>query len=233
MKHLNVIAFSCICFALLFAYIIFLRVSAPPLLLPGGVPYLNGNGATCTVFALANAIRDDLNQRAGRHLDIQGILAAILTTSQTDVITKGSLPTEYDGRKILNQLDTISMEYGNITIKVERASFKPGLQHVVVYSNANQEHYGLAHGPHCVFIQKCVFNQGKQEYHCINSWGATIAFPVIAANTPGVEVYHVLAEWEKAATVTPSSSISKVTKTILILLVLVCLVTSINFLCCI
>ena len=105
-----------------------------------------GNGGTCTIQAVANAVCEALH-RQGMDIRVKPCVAALLQFSD---VVRGNHPTELDGKEI-QMMDEQSLSYGNIKIIVtnyrQECDYSPDAEYVLVYQMNKRSL------THCVYIK--------------------------------------------------------------------------------
>ena len=105
-----------------------------------------GNGGTCTIHAVANAVCEALHRR-GVDIHVKPCVAALLQFSD---VVRGNHPSELDGKEI-QMMDEHSLGYGNIKIKVtnywQECDYSKDAEYVLVYHLTKQS------STHCVYIK--------------------------------------------------------------------------------
>ena len=138
-----------------------------------------GNSDTCTCYAIANAVADQL---AEKQIDIdQSVFAGILVDKKGNI---GAVwPDFYDNyhSSILIKDDKSGRHYSiKITTVRPVEKFTDNHRHILAYyTNTNKYH--------------CVFVEGKKGnyYSCLNSWGNYDPKPQIALNKDGNKLWIV------------------------------------------
>ena len=114
-----------------------------------------GEGGTCTIQAVANAVCEALH-RQGHDIRVKPCVAALL---QFGDVVRGNHPTELDGKEI-QMMDEQSLGYGNIRIKVtnyrQECDYSPDAEYVLVYQMTKQSE------THCVYIKNSSSIRGQQ-----------------------------------------------------------------------
>ena len=84
-----------------------------------GIPHLNqGEGSTCTIFALANAVYSQLKTR-NSIINIEGLIGVLLNSIKAKHVRNGVFPIRFHKFQIYNQINQDG-QYGNITLSVEK-----------------------------------------------------------------------------------------------------------------
>ena len=149
-------------------------------------PLNQGQSDTCTCYAIANAVGDQL---ADEDIDID--LNAFATVL---INTKGSIgavwPDFYDNYHIpiIIKNEDGGIHYSiTITTVREVARFSNTDKHVLAYYTDTNDY-------HCVFVKEQLGNQ----YSCVNSWGDHDQYPQIELHKPHNRLWRVKVDFEHA-----------------------------------
>ena len=116
----------------------------------GGIPHLNqGEGSTCTIFALANAVFCQLKTR-NIIIKSEGLIGVLLNSIKAKHVRNGVFPIRFHKFQIYNQINEDG-QYGNITLNVDKKNFDQDFHHVLPY-DLDRIHPCKHHGRHCVLI---------------------------------------------------------------------------------
>ena len=123
-----------------------------------------GQGETCTIYALANATALALQNRNIRVNPVE-CLGALKQIPKVDV-SEGNYVEDFHGEMLRNMTDDNDGQYRTILLNIKRVNrLQMTGQHVLVYNRI----VGDSSTKHCVFVQR--YQKVTNEYVCLNSWG--------------------------------------------------------------
>jgi len=149
-----------------------------------------GQGETCTIHALANALTQSLWQNSYIEISPEECLGGLKQLEKVEVFG-GNHVEDFHGLTVKNMTDQITGAYGNVQIHVTRGKGKGG-QYVLVYD--------LVEGApetdkHCVYIRG-VSSSDRQTLSCVNSWGSgEDENPELSVLRKGNIFYCIHAKW--------------------------------------
>eukprot|EP01043_Picozoa_sp_COSAG02_P001020 COSAG02_NODE_21_length_53083_cov_95.733618_7_plen_683_part_00 len=192
-----------------------------------GVDILDqGQSGTCVRYALAAAIRDNVNARFGSHhhyrrvrqvsadhlpeLDIDSQKGIVHSLMERSVDADGCFPNAYDGSQIkvkdtqgrwyrvdISITQNTSMNDRALVGEDTRDRSHEDFANVIGYDCA-QVHEGKYHGRHCIYLGDC--DLAAQEWIGLNSWGDVVD-PSTGVDTryPRISMHHSVAIYNVCA----------------------------------
>ena len=150
-----------------------------------------GQGETCTIHALANALSQSLMDDRRISVDPKECLGALKQLEMVEVIG-GNHVYDFHGETLKNMTDQDTGAYGTVKIDVRevRKERRKGGQFVLVYDRI----VGNPETKHCVYIHGCFSD--TRMLRCINSWGPGKDENLsIHFDRPGNIIYQIHAKW--------------------------------------
>ena len=150
-----------------------------------------GQGGTCTIYALANALSQDLMNDRRIHVIPEECLGALKQLDIVEVLG-GNHVKDFHGATLRNMTDQNTGAYGTVKIEVTevRRERRKGGQFVLVYDRIK----GNPETKHCVYIQGGCSD--TRMLRCINSWGPGEDENLsIHFDRPGNIIYRIHAKW--------------------------------------
>jgi len=157
-----------------------------------GVKILDqGQGDTCVIHALANAVSQCLMDDCDIRVIPEECLGALKQLEVVEIFG-GNHVHDFHGATLKNMTDLETGGYGKVKVSVTkvRKGERKGGQFVLVYDRIE----GDPETKHCVYIQGVCSD--KRTLSCINSWGPgqdeTLSIPV---QKTGNTFYRIDAKW--------------------------------------
>ena len=160
-----------------------------------------GQGETCTIHALANAVTQSLWTRSNIEVSPEECLGGLKQLEKVEVIG-GNHVEDFHEEVVKNMTDQITGAYGDVQIHVTRVprgmkeegvtwgKSEKGCQYVLVYDRE----IGDPETKHCVFIQ--LKKSSLPMLSCLNSWGRGDHENLeISLFRRGNDFYRISAEW--------------------------------------
>ena len=151
-----------------------------------------GQGETCTVHALANAITQCLMDNYNVAIFPEEIVVALKQLDMVDILG-GNHVQDFHGVILKNLMDHKTGAYGMVQVEIcvpTRKTGRQGDQFVLVYDQVE----GDPETKHCVYIQGVCSD--KRTLKCINSWGpGKDERLLIKMDRPGNQVFRTFAKW--------------------------------------
>jgi len=150
-----------------------------------------GQGETCTIHALANALTQSLWNNSSIEVSPEECLGAGgLKQLEKVEVFGGNNVEDFDGEIVKNMTDQVTGAYGNVQIHVTRGTGSDG-QYVLVYDLEE----GDPDSKHCVYIRS-VSKSDPTKLSCVNSWGTCEEENLdISASRKGKIKYCINAQW--------------------------------------
>lgn len=160
-----------------------------------------GQGETCTIHALANAVTQSLWTRSNIEVSPEEYLGGLKQLKKVEVFG-GNNVEDFHEEVVKNMTDQITGAYGDVQIHVTRVprgmkeegltwgKSEKGCQYVLVYDRE----IGDPETKHCVFIQ--LEKSSPPMLSCLNSWGKGDHENLeISLNRGSNIFYRIGAEW--------------------------------------
>ena len=146
-----------------------------------------GQGETCTIHALANALTQSLWENSSIEISPEECLGGL---KQLEKVFGGNHVEDFHRETLRNMTDQITGAYGNVQIHVTRGTGSGG-QFVLVFDWEE----GKPDTKHCVYIRG-VSRSDPKTLSCVNSWGrGEDENPEISALRKGNMFYCINAKW--------------------------------------
>ena len=150
-----------------------------------------GQGETCTTYAMANALCQGLMDGRNIYVIPEECLGALKQLDVVEVLG-GNHVHDFHGKTLRNMTDQSTGAYGTVQIDVTnvRKEREKGSQFVLVYDRTE----GDPETKHCVYIQsRC---SDTRMLSCVNSWGPGEDENLsIHLDRPGNIIYCIQAKW--------------------------------------
>jgi len=148
-----------------------------------------GQGETCTIHALANALTQSLWNDSSIEVSSSECLGGLKQLEKVEVFG-GNNVDDFHSEIVKNMTDQVTGAYGNVQIHVTRGMGRGG-QYVLVYDLVE----GDPENKHCVYIRD-VSRSDPTKLSCVNSWGTCEEEnPEISASRKGNIKYCINAKW--------------------------------------
>lgn len=149
-----------------------------------------GQGETCTIHALANAVTQSLWDKSKIEVSPEECLGGLKQLEKVEVFG-GNNVEDFHAASVKNMTDQVTGAYGNVQIRVTRGTGRGG-QYVLVY---DLEEGDPDTDKHCVYIRG-VSRSNPNTFSCVNSWGTgEDENPEISASRKGNICYCIEAKW--------------------------------------
>ena len=148
-----------------------------------------GQGETCTIHALANALTQSLWDNSNIEVSPEECLGGLKQLERVEVFG-GNHVEDFHAVSVKNMTDQVTGAYGNVQIHVSRGTRRGG-HYVLVYDTEE----GDPDTKHCVYIRG-VSRSDSETFSCVNSWGTgKDENPEISALRKGNMSYCIEATW--------------------------------------
>ena len=149
-----------------------------------------GQGGTCTIHALANALTLSLWDTNKIEVSPHECLGGLKQLAKVEVFG-GNHVEDFHKEIVKNMTDEVTGAYGNVQIHVTRGVGRGG-QYVLVY---DLEEGDPDTDKHCVYIQG-ISRSDPKTFKCVNSWGTgEDENPEISVSRKGNIFYCIEAKW--------------------------------------
>jgi len=148
-----------------------------------------GEGNTCTIYALALALCRHLFLSKGIQIIVTECLGAIKQLEKaSEAAREGNNVDDFHGEVLRNMTDQKTGACGTILIQVkETMRLKPDAEHVLVYDQME----GNPDTKHCVYMRQIT----EKGFLCLNSWGTHDPTPLVEMGREGNCLFFVEANW--------------------------------------